>query len=706
MRLPNPLCKAIFVLVQAVFCLSLMPGVVFAGDPFGLSSSWEYQETGGDENETSQLNQNYNLTYNKNLSAAMSFSGSVRYSETSPSEGASNKTLSPNIALDLRNDLFSLNLNASETKSEREGAATRTNDNWGVSLNSQIEQWPSLRLHFSQSTVSDDSQPKQADSTSQTAGANLEYEFRQFDMLYDVRHSQSEDSIQRSKSESFDQTAKVSYADTFWNGRVSVSASQQIQKIENSTDTRVGIGNTFDAALTPNDRLYYRNDNHLLLFPSEGSFQGVDLRTITEDKNLVVDIGHVNNDLPPVSRLFNRIKVWLYREVGGERFPMLSSGTVDDPGYWLVYYREEADAQWTQIVLPAGSLTVTEDWLNGELRTVVIIDLPRDYSLDEADFVKVVATDASLQEAYVDDVIVYRSFTATTEVVSSTRDSTTLQSQFSSSLRLSDKWSLAYSLRRVEDQFDSGGTVKLSQSLTSSYQLNDKIGFSVGVSESIDESDNSDDRTSRSYSLAMAAQPLRTMNLSVAYTRSESSSDDGSETLSNALSASVNAAIYPDLNARLSTSWTKSENQDAGSDSSSYGFNLNTTANLSPKTDMTTNLSYSSSDSSGGESSSSTQYGVALGHRPSDALALNASYSANVESGNSSFSGSSSWLWSQKLQSQFGFTYNLGDETSQQYNALVSWLISRNLSLQSSGNILVAAGGNSWNVNSSLNLVY
>ena len=681
-----------------------MAGVVFAGDPLGFSSSWDYRKTSGGENETSQLNQNYNLSYNKSMSAAISFAGSVRYSESSPSEGAGNRTLSPNLALDLRNDLFSVNLNASETRSERDGAATRINDNWGVSLNSQIDQWPSLRLHFSQSTASDDSQPKQADSSSQSAGASVEYEFMQFDMLYDVRQSQSEDSIQRSESETFDQTAKIGYSDTFWHGRVSVSASQQFHKTENSTDTQVGIGNIFDAALTTSDRLYYRNDNHVLLFPTEGTFQGLDLRTITEDKNLIVDIRHVNNDQPPVERSFNRIKVWLYREVGGERFPMLSSGTVDDSGYWLVYYREDIDAQWTQVALPSGSFTVTEDRLNGQLRTVVIIDLPRDYSLDEADFVKVVATDASIQEAYIDDVIAYRSFTSTAEVVSSTRDSTTLQSQFSSSIRLSDKWNLSYSLRRVEDQFDSGGSVKFSQSLTSSYQLNDKVGFSVGVSESTDESDNSDDRTSRSYSIAMAAQALPTMNFSVALTRSESSSDDGSESLSNSLSTSVSAAIYPDLTARLSSSWTQSENQE--SDSSSYGFNLNTTANLSPKTDMTTNLSYSSSDSSGGESSSSTRYGLSLGHRPSDILALNASYSANVESGSSSLSGSSSWLWSRKLQSQFGFTYNFGDETSQQYNALVSWLISRSLSFQSSGNFLLADGGNSWNVNSSLNLVY
>lgn len=704
MRVPSLSRKITIVLLQVVLSLSLMGGAVFAGDPLGFSSSWEYQETGGDENETSQFNQNYNLTYNKSMSAAISFSGSVRYSESSPSEGAGNRTLSPNLALDLSNDLFSVNMNASETRSERDGAATRINDNWGMSLNSQIDQWPSLRLHFSQSTSSDDSQPKQADSTSQSAGASVEYEYSYFDMLYDVRQAKSEDSIQRSESESFDQTAKVSYSDTFWSGRVSVSASQQIHKTENSTDTQVGVGNIFDASLTTSDRLYYRDDNHLLLFPSEGTFQGVDLRSITEDKNMIIDLRHVNNDQPPVERVFNRVKVWLYREVGGERFPMLSSGTVDDSGYWLIYYREEVDAQWTQVALPAGSLTVTEDRLNGQLRTVVIIDLPRDYSLDEADFIKVVATDASIQEAYVDDIIAYRSFTSTSEIVSTTRDSTTLQTQFSSTIRFSDKWNLSYSLRRVEDQFDAGGTVKLSQSISSSYQLNDKVGFSFGVSESIDESDNSDDRTSRSYSIAMAAQPLPTMNFSVALTRSESSSDDGSETQSNALSTSVSAAIYPDLTARLSTSWTQSESQ--GSDNSSYGVTLNTTATLSPKTDMTTNLSYSSSDSSEGESSSSTRYGLSLGHRPSDVLALNASYSANVESGNSSLSGSSSWLWSRKLQSQLGFTYNLGDETSQQYNALTSWLISRSLSLQASGNFLVADGGNSWNVNSSLNLVY
>lgn len=685
--------------------LLFFTGSVYAGDPLGFSSNWNYRETGGVNTGSSQLNQSYNLTYSKDLSSALSLSSSVRYSENKPSEGAGSRTLSPNLSLDLRNDLFSLNLNAAETKSEQDGAATRTSDSWGVNLRSQIDQWPSMRFYYNQSLASDDNRPKQTDSNSQTAGASVEYSFRQFEFLYDVRHSQSADDIQLSESKTFDQTAQVSYAQSFLQGRVSLSASQQLQLTENNTDTLVGVGNTFDAPLAINGRFYYEdNDLDTIFLPVAESFQGKDVLASTEDKNLILDISGPVNDLSPIEGVFNRVKVWLYREVGTDRLPLLFVDPLDDAGDWLVYYRDAVDTEWTEIALPAGSLTVTEDRLNGNLRTVIIIDLPGDFS---ADFVKVVATDTfPLREAFVDDFMAYRSFVATTDIVSLTRDTTSLQSQFNSTIRLTDKWSVSYNFRRVETRLDSGDSVQFNQSLTSSYLLNDKVSFSLGVAENSDESDNSADQKNRSYSMSMAVQPLPTMNFSVAYTRSESRSDDGNETLNSTLSSSLNAAIYPDLSARLSTSWTQSENLEDGAESSSYGLNLNTTAYLSPKADMTTSFSYSESDSSSGETSSSTNYGLNLGYRPSDMLLVNCGYSSEIENGNSSLTANSSWLWSRKLQSQLGLSFGFGDETSQQYNALLSWLINRSLSFQSSGNFLVADEGNSWNINSSLNLVY
>ncbi len=87
-------------------------------------------------------------------------------------------------------------------------------------------------------------------------------------------------------------------------------------------------------------------------------------------------------------------------------------------------------------------------------------------------------------------------------------------------------------------------------------------------------------------------------------------------------------------------------------------------------------------------------------------LLLNCSYDTNIEAGNSTLSGNSSWLWSEKLQSQFGFSYQFGDEVSQQYNALLSWRISRSLSFQTSGNLQTTDQASNWNSNASVNLIF
>ena len=156
----------------------------------------------------------------------------------------------------------------------------------------------------------------------------------------------------------------------------------------------------------------------------------------------------------------------------------------------------------------------------------------------------------------------------------------------------------------------------------------------------------------------------------------------------------------------MSTNWSQSENLAEGTESNSYGVTLNTTAYLSPKLDLNTNINYSETDSSTGENTRSTNYGLTLGYRPSDVLLLYLNYDADVESGDSTLNGSSNWLWSRKLQSQFGFSFDFGDEPTQQYNTLLSWTISRSLSLQTSGNYLSADEGDSWDIYTSLNLVF
>lgn len=681
--------KTLLLILVVAIALPLLDVVAaFAGDPFGFTSNWNYRKNGGDTGESSQFNETYSLTYSKELSAAMSLSGSVRYSENQPSDSGDSSSLNPNIALDIRNDLFSLNLNAAETQTQRDGSPTRTSDSWGLNLSSQLDEWPSLRFYFNQSTSTDDSSPAETDSDSTTTGASVDYSFQNVDLLYDVRLSQSSDNVELSESESLDQTAQISYDQNFFAGRLTFSASQQFQMTENTTETRVGAGNTFFVPV-PAVTGFYRIDNTPLtgfldaqLDLVDGDLNGatsIDIFSTTDSQNMAVQVNF---------QAVSRLEVFLDDELSLTQRSFLT---------WQAYRSDDGN-NWT---LLGGVVSYpTED-----NRTLVTIDLPVAVS---ARYLKVVsdATLAATTPVFITELQASEERTAADDVVTLSRDTQSMQSQFSTTARLTDKWSVSYSLRRAETQQDAGDSVQFNHSLTSIYALSDRVGFSAGVSENSDEADNSPDRNSRSYSLSLTTQPLPTVSFSLGYTRSESESDDGQDTRSDTLSSTLNAIIYPDLTASLSSNWSQSENLAEGTESNSYGFSLNTTAYLSPKLDLNTNLSYSEADSSSDEDSRSTRYGFTLGYRPSDILLLTLNYDADVENGSSALSGSSSWLWSRKLQSQFGFTFDFGDESSQQYNALLSWLISRSLSLQTTGNYLSSDDGNSWDVNVSLNLIF
>lgn len=679
-----------FCLLAVVLCGAWFSSDTYAGDPLGFSSSWNYRESGGEDEGSRQFTDNYNLTYSKELSAAMTFAGSVRYNKSRPSSGNDSYSLNPNLSFDLRNDLFSLNLNASQSESGQKGAATRTTDSWGLNLNSQIEDWPSLRLYFNQSTSTDDSNPAQVDNDSNTVGVSIEHSFELIDLLYDVRAAKSSDNINSSDSETFDQTAQISYAQSFFAGRVSVSASQQFQITENSSTQVVGTGNLFYPELNILGRFYEEGGVPTTAPLGTVSFQGVDIFSTSDDQNMSIRV-----DSQPVKRL----QVWFDRELTNAQLLDMAGGSA-----WTVYRSNNSlGTSWTQIAGVVRSDAVVFDPLDNTDKTVVTLLLP---AVESVDYIRVVADTLTDAPGLIEDIIPQEERIAASDVVSLSRETKNMQTQFSTSVRVTDKWSVSYSLRRAQDQQDSGDSVQFNHSLSSSYTLNEKVSFSASVSENTDEADNSAGRQSRSFSLAMSAQPLSTLNVSLGYTRSESESDDGQNTVSNSISSSLNATIYPDLTASMTGNLSKSENIAEGTESSSFGLTLNTTAYFTPKVDMNTNLSYTESDSSGGETTQATSYGMTLGYRPSDMLLLNFSYDGDVEEGSSSFSGNSSWLWSKKLQSQFGLSYDFGEEASQQYNALLSWLINRSLSFQTSGNYQMAEDSNSWNSNASLNMIF
>jgi hypothetical protein len=667
---------------------------VVAGDPLSFIGNWNYRESGGDTGESSLFNHTYTLIYSKELSEAMAFSASVRYNENIPSGGLEKTdSINPTLSLDTRNDFFSLNLSASRTELNREDNPSRTDQSWSANFQTQLEQWPSLRLYYNQNSSYDDGSPRRQDVDSNVLGATFEYTIAHFDLLYDFRRSESQDHVNRSDTETTDHTAQVGYSNSFFGNRVSVAASQQYQSFKTSTETRVGVGGRFfvpaflfggfssqdDTPATGRPA-----DNPALVDEDTRSPAGIDITGTTTDQNMAVQ-----TDLQPI----DRVRIFLDR--------MIDTAT-QNRLQWSIYQSSDL-TNWTQV---ANTLSPFYDEENG--RTMVVLDL---VDAVESRYVKVVSTTTlpSTISVFVTEMEAGTVRTATSDRFTINQRTINLQSQLSTTVRITDSWQVSYNLRRNENRPDNGlDTVQLNHTLSTRYNPSELLTLSLGVSENVDWTDSDEDRRSRSYFISIGSQPLPTLNYTLGYTRTETRSDEYGDTDGDSISALINATIYPDLTSSLSANWSQREDITEGRTNTVYGFNLDTTARLSPRLDLNLDLGYTESTSEGefteDETTTGTRYGMNLGYRPSDVLLFNGGYHRQVEEGTSVVNATFTGLWTRKLQTIFGLTYSMGDEESRQYTGTFSWLVSRRISTQINGNYLDAESGDSWSILSSLHL--
>ena len=672
--------------------LLVLSEVVFAGDPFGLTGNWSYRETGGDVENLSTFNHSYTLNYNKEVSQFIGVNGAVRYNEHQPSTGTSSDSLNASISFDLRNDLFSSNLGVSRNQSNRDDAASTYTDTLGGTFYTLKKKWPILRLFFSASDNYDDGQPRSSDTESLTLGSSIDYNWRDFDMLYNFRNSTTEDQISGSSNETIEHLAQLRYSRSFFQNRLSIAASQQYQRNETISEITPSIGGEFLVPVTILEAFSGADDtpafgalpaNPSLIDGDAISSAGVEIATTIVAQNVAARV-----NFQGVSRL----RVLLDQELTPALQGLLS---------WEVWQSIDAST-WTQIV---GVLPAVYQLEN--TRTVVLLDLLTPVN---ARYLKAVSriglispTAVHVTELEAGDVR-----TTTASRVSIRSQLTNYQTEFSASYRPNEKWRVSYSMRMNQNEQAGGlNSTQVNHSVNAGYFPTERLSFSLGISENTDQTDGSAEQTSRNYAVSVSSALMKTLNLSLGYTRSETSRGEQVNSSSDNINAVIYAIIYPDLTASLSNDWSRTQGGD-GNESSSFGMTLNVNARISPRFDVNLSASYVESNSSTGEVTadtvdSSTRYSLNANYRPSDVLLLSGSLTRDEEADRNTFNGNATFLATRKIQTTFGYTLSFGEEESSQYNATLNWLLNRQMSLQTNGNYQVAEDRTSWAFASTVN---
>ena len=622
-------------------------------------------------------------------SAAIDFNSNFRYNYTMSNESDDGSQLNPSLNITLRNDIFSANLGATFRRLDYDQQPLRDSWSWDALWFSQWdEKWPALRLNYNESYSRDDSSPRQQDDKSTQIGVGLNYEWRFLECSYDYRFSTSDDFVRDTSSENdyHHGTLQLGETWTFWEERASIGVDQRLTYDYNTTKDMVGAGNEF-FLLARRVTGFYDNDNT----PSEGEL--IENPALT-NKDFLTSAGieiadpldYHNIGFVAKDRGVNRIKIYFNRELKpSEQHKLI----------WQAFISEDGRDWFQAIGLPR--ITYEFDSLN--VQTVAIIDLV--HLINDYGKVVVRTAETLFDPFYVTELEVGERRIAETDTV--TNDNENWHSESSLSLTLSplDDWVLGANFNYQEDHrtdsddLDDQNT-EIFASLTSDYYLNRYFWLTLGVSENRKESkskgrgDSDQDEMNRSYTAALQANPLDTLDISLIYTHGESFEDGDKTDTNDSVNFNLAAQIYPDVSADFSAFWDKSDEE------SDFTWRFDATARLTEKINL--DLYCDNLDS----------YGLQLNWRPSDIFSLTSQIDRDDEAETSTASSSLSWIFTSTLRSSFYYgVTDSPDSLDHRFSFTFNWIPCTLITLMGNFSYLNSQeNGNSLNWNLRLSLRY
>ncbi len=619
------------------------PAVVQAA-PVGATANLRYEKMDNGGYKSWRFDQNYNLSFTKELSSSLEFTSSVRYSRDNSSDENDGSRINPSMTLDLRNDIFSLILGSSFNRIKEDSEPTDDSWSWNANWMSQWDEiWPALRFNYDETYRSDDASPSQTDSSSRQFGAGINYAWRFLDCYYDFNYTESTDDVRNTSSEGQRHSANVNLNENwdFWDQFVSLSVGQRISYNYSQDDITVGAGNDYfiqDYRV----RAYHAIDNQ----PEEGELPlnlalidgnikdsaGIDIANPTELHNL---------GFRPDTFAVNRVMIYFTDELPLTQQQLLVwDFYVSDDGY-----------DWNRIAI-TPFVRYEYDPLN--FLTIAVVDLP--FYIERRKYGKLLVSTSALlvNPVSISELEAGERRIATSDTVSTDSTFFNSESRASLTIRPLDDWSINSSvLYRYSDNDPGVVSKEIHASLFSDYYWNRYFSFTVGITENRNESEDVVDESNRSYSLSITSSPLDTFDATLSFIKSEQYEDGSLIEETKSASAFFSAQLYPDVTASLSINWDDGEDSD-------ITWRFDSTLRLTERM----NLDIYCDDG--------TLYGGTYNYHPSDILAFSFGIDRDDDEQSTVVNSSVSWITSDTVQTSL--SYYLDDTPKRTNHGLQSSL--------------------------------
>ena len=673
--------------VLAVTCLLVIVALMaFSAEgwtrPLALSGFWRYMKAGDGESERSFL-QNYNIDFGYDLTDAVSMSGSLRYNRN----WISNRTTevyAPVVAFNLRNDIFSTSLSSSITEQKNSDSADFSTKTWEATWASNWNKrlWPTVRLFFGQSWLSDDQTPSLQDTESFHDGLNLDWRWNALQTFYSYYHTNSKDNANAVETDDTRHFVRGQYARAFFDDRLNMSLSQQFTHNRTDTTAEVGAGGTAliptnvvaayawidtdpqsDLPSSPNSSLTNQDTSDTVLSVSQN--QGL---------QVAIRVDSVQVD-----------RIYLYTRDGLTQANATSFT-------WAAYSSSNGN-DWTLLNATAGSS------YNTTLRRFDI-----QVSSVKARYIKLVATQPLAQNVVFSEVEARQEVTGTGTVELS-RTYKTYLTDAGLDYRFTDNLDLAYTVSlEFSRPSDGADTDRRSQVGSLNWIIGPKLSSTFSISDTWQKDENAPETDTRSYAVSLNSTPIPTVDISLGITRNDNYEGGDKKSTTYSYSVYTTAALFPDLDSSMDLTYTTTDNYETDTSTDAYIATLILTARLTPKLTMDFNGGYNKT-SSNDTDTDSVDTSVNVTWRPADAFSLRSTAYSRWESSGDDTRGislNSGIATSDKTQLGLTYSYSYSTTESQTYSGFWSWTISEYLSFQLNGSYQITGDEEPWTVSGQL----
>ena len=538
----------------------------------------------------SGLNQYYNLDFSKTLYPYLALTGGTSYkldkgTNTSQSSevDTTESILRPYVRVDLDNPLYKAGIGYIRTQREDEStgspATSDTRDEINTVLGWRPDDFPEMNLRYTQTHTSDD--PETVDFTEKRLAFDTSYTaWEKLELNYYYSRDENEDRLYSFDTLEQNHSARIDYADDFFNRRLSLSTGYRIRyqtlEFPGSTTASIEKALTRDAGLTSQDNTPQDgpalSPAPALIDGNVTASAGIDIGLAGDETtltNIGVDLG------TPVE--VSSLHVWVDRR---------PSASVAGSFVWDVYTSPDNTdtSTWTQVPGVSAVFDTFENRFKISFPAVT------------TRFIKAVTRPLSpaIPDAALFPNIFITEMQAFATVAGNALRNEDITINHDYNLNLSGKLgertnlgtSLYYSLR--EEDPSNEKTTQLSNDVYLSHIFNQIVSASASVSRSERETNNNK-TVSYTYGASIRANYLKTLNQTLTYSAIKETDDYEGSSEQNTILLRTNANLYDGWSAYLDTGYNWNKPQEDAQENSTI---IRTGMNVVPNEMITINLNY------------------------------------------------------------------------------------------------------------------